>query len=116
MKQILLSIFFSVFVLVSVGQESKSSASTLTERSAYALRVYPNPCKIDKVTFESRDEQIAEVHFVSLTGKEVLKEKYIFPVQKTTVQVSSLPDGIYIIRVLTSTQKTITQKLMLSKN
>lgn len=116
MKQILLSILFSVFALVLLGQENKAPASNLTEKPGQELKVYPNPCKIDKVTLEFQEEQIAEVHFVNLTGKEVLNEKYIFPVQKSIVQVKDLPNGIYIIRVLTSDQKTITQKLMVSRN
>ncbi|MFV0592602.1 MAG: T9SS type A sorting domain-containing protein [Draconibacterium sp.] len=116
MKYILLFIF-TLFISLNVfAQTSWDNASKEKEQIESELKIYPNPSKNNKVTVELQSKEISEIHFINITGKEVMKELYDFPVQKSTIQINQLPNGIYILRIITSDKHMLTKKLMVSKN
>ncbi len=80
------------------------------------LKLYPNPVKNDRVTLLFETHRISEIRFNDITGKEVIKEVYDFPVQKAVVQVNDLPNGIYIVQIKTGENRLIAKKLMVSRN
>ncbi|MCK3685905.1 T9SS type A sorting domain-containing protein [Maribellus sp. YY47] len=113
----ILPIIFTLFIYVTASaQNTWNSSLKEKEQIESELKVYPNPSKNNKVTVELQSKEIAEIHFINITGKEVMKEMYDFPVQKSTIQLNQLPNGIYILRIITSDQNTFTRKLMVSRN
>ena len=61
-------------------------------------------------------DEITEIHFVSIVGKEVLTKKFDFGVSKYEMQLENVPEGIYLIQVITTENKTLVKKLMVSGN
>lgn len=116
MKYFLL-IIFTLFIYINASAQNFADSPVKGKEQAEAeLKVYPNPCKNNKVTLELQSKEISEVHFINITGKEVMKEVYDFPVQKSTILLHQLPNGIYIVRIMTSENQVLTKKLMVSKN
>ena len=116
MKHFLLVLLITLLqfpVLANTGQDAISPEKEKTEAE---LRIYPNPVKNNQVTISFQTKEIAEVRFVNITGKEVLKKIYDFPVQKTTILLNEIPNGLYILQIKTSEEQVIAKKLMISKN
>ena len=68
--------------------------------------IYPNPTSsILNVDFRIQNEK-TEVQVIDVLGNEVIPKSKIVN-QKCTLDVSSLPAGVYFIRASTSTQKFI---------
>lgn len=112
-----LPIIFALFICFGASaQNLRDSFVKEKEQVESELKLYPNPSKNNKITVELRSKEISEVHFINITGKEVMKEMYDFPVQKGTIQVDQLPNGIYILRIITSDNHILTRKLMVSRN
>lgn len=82
---------------------------------ASELRVYPNPCIDGKVTIEFNDQEITEIRLTNIAGKEVFLKKFQFAEHKKQIQLNEIPNGIYIIRIITSDQNQIVKKLMVTK-
>lgn len=121
MKTILLTIFLTAFALAGFSQNQQAIAppwsSQIAEESALSeLKIYPNPCKDNKVTIEFASKLITEVKFVNIAGKDVLLKTYSYPENKKQIELDGIPNGIYIVRIKTDDQKLVTKKLMVSKN
>lgn len=116
MKYFLLIIFALFIYFGSSAQSSWESSVKGKEQVESELKLYPNPSKNNKITVELKSKEISEVHFINITGKEVKKEVYDFPVQKSTIQINELPNGIYILRIITADDQMLTKKLMVSRN
>jgi hypothetical protein len=121
MRLLLLISFFIVSVSVfsqnlqinSPGWNNQfSEESNLT----LELRVYPNPCTDGKVTLELNNQEISEVRLTNITGKEVFLKKFPLAENKKEIQLNDIPNGLYIIRIITSNQKQVMKKLMVAKN
>jgi hypothetical protein len=80
------------------------------------LKVYPNPCTDSKVTIELNNQEISEVRLTNITGKEVFLKKFQLAENKKEIQLNDIPNGLYIIRIITSNQKQVMKKLMVAKN
>lgn len=80
------------------------------------LKIYPNPCKNSKVTVDFNSKEISEISLTNITGKQVLLKKYELLTHKAQLQLNDIPNGIYLIQVKTSDNKTFVKKLMVSKN
>jgi|GEM_PF-687092 len=87
-----------------------------TEKADTELRIFPNPVRNEKVTLTLHPSEITEIKVVNIAGKEVIKKKFTIPLKKTTLQLSDVPNGIYIIQVKTSDNGVIAQKLIVSRN
>jgi len=116
MKHFLLVIFISFIWIGAFAQTSGNASLKEKEQIESELKLYPNPSRNNKVTVELQSKEISEIHFINITGKEVMKEMYDFPVQKSTIQINQLPNGVYILRIITSDDHTLTKKLMVSRN
>jgi len=79
------------------------------------LRLYPNPCTDGKVTVELNNQEITEIRLSNITGKEVFLKKFQFAENKKQIQLNDIPNGLYIIRIITSNEKQVVKKLMISK-
>jgi len=113
------------FIIVSVSVFSQNLQANspgwnnqLTEESSLSmeLRVYPNPTTDGKVTLELNNQEISEVRLTNITGKEVFLKKFQLAENKKQIQLNDIPNGLYIIRIITSDQKQVVKKLMIARN
>lgn len=121
MRIFLLILFITISVQVFAQRLQTNSPgwnNQLTEESSISLelRVYPNPSTDGKVTIELNNLEISEVRLTNITGKEVFLKKFQFAENKKEIQLNDIPNGLYIIRVITSNQKQVMKKLMIAKN
>ncbi len=121
MKQIILftiAIFitFAGFSQNNFRSSSEINDSFLKEKPIIpALKIYPNPCKTEKITIDFNNNKIAEIVITNITGKQVLKEKYDFAETKKQLQINDIQDGIYLVKVSSTDKKSVVKKLIISK-
>ncbi|PIF05460.1 MAG: hypothetical protein CSA36_06465 [Draconibacterium sp.] len=121
MKKILLFILFVGIGLAGFTQETQWQSRSFTSqkdklKQINNTKIYPNPCKIDKVTIASPDNNITEITITNIAGKEVFRKKYSLSEKKVKVGLSGIPNGIYLVRILSNESKPIVKKLIVSKN
>lgn len=86
--------------------DTTGGSNAITEHSQLSkLNVYPNPSN-GQLSFES-NQQAAYAQVVSLTG-EIVREDNIE--NKTTVDYSTLPQGVYLFRLMDSNNEFIKQQ------
>ena len=119
MKKIIFTLIIAVFYLAGISQSSdveKIASSNLTTQNTFAeLKVYPNPCKQEKVTVESSNNNISEISITNIAGKQIYFKEFILPEHKIQVELSELPNGIYLVKIKTSDEKQVVKKLIVSK-
>ena len=113
MKKIILIILLSVFYFAGFAQEVNTEQNNQKEFSE--LKVYPNPCKTKKITVESNDSKITEINIVNIAGKQVLQKKFPSPENKKQLELTDVPDGIYLVRIKTDNDKLVVKKLIVSR-
>jgi hypothetical protein len=121
MKQLLLTLFTLLFITSGFAQSlnenmvKESSSETFKEIiNATDAKIYPNPCKQEKVTIELSQNEIKEISLTNITGKVVFLENYLVPENKKQIQLNDIPNGLYIIKVKTSKNTLVVKKLMVS--
>src|SRR5690606_16668753 len=82
-----------------------------TPSSSSGLNIFPNPAR-EAVSISSEKERIQKIQLIDLQGREVF---YILDINKENVQlpVTEFSAGIYLVKITTSTGKTISKKLMI---
>jgi len=114
---IILTVYFSGFSQSLSGNNSFQNKLNFEENSAVSeVKIYPNPCKEEKVTIEFNNQEIKEVSLTNITGKVVFIKTFPLAENKKQIQLNEIPNGIYIIKVKTSDEKIVVKKLMVSKN
>ena len=121
MKRIILLIlvaFISVTVfsqngITVYGQQNSSFLEK--KQNTPELKIYPNPCKGDKVTVEFKSHQIAEIQLTNITGKQVFNKKFNFTENKIQLQLNDIPNGMYLLKVKSVDNKTVVKKFIVSK-
>lgn len=116
-KSLLISLFFILFF-----------ASFASPNDFYALQgnqqdknmkqkelvIYPNPTESGQVTLEMNSGEIAEIRLINIAGKEVALHRVDYGLSKYTLSLNNLPNGIYFVRVQSTDNKTLVQKLVVS--
>lgn len=115
MRQFLLALFILLFSSPTWSQLPWNDENNNHEKVETQLKIYPNPCKISKINIDFAIKEISEIRLVNITGKEVLRKKYDFPVHKTQVLLHNIPNGIYLIQIKSPDNKLVVKKLMVSK-
>lgn len=116
MKKYLLIVLALLLQISVFAQSGFNLSSDEKDKIEMELKIYPNPVKNNKVTISFESKQIAEVHFISITGKEVLKQVYDFPSNQATIFLNDIPNGLYILQIKTTEDRVIAKKLMISRN
>jgi hypothetical protein len=116
MKKILLVTLILFLSAPLFAQSSWDNIISEKDKLEADLKIYPNPCKNSKVTVDFNNNEISEIRFTNITGKLVLLKTYEFTESKVQVELSTIPNGIYLIQVKTSDQKKVVKKLLVSKN
>lgn len=116
MKYIILFLFTLFVASASFAQDTGFSSFQNEEEAKNEVKIYPNPCKNDKVTIDYSLNEISEIRLTNITGKQVYLKEYKVPVSKIQLQVNDIPNGIYLIQILTTDNKRTIKKLMISRN
>ncbi|MDX8338529.1 T9SS type A sorting domain-containing protein [Draconibacterium sp. IB214405] len=115
MKYIILLLF--IFIgSQSFSQEAGFQSTGFEDEVKNEVKVYPNPCKNDKVTIEFSSKEISEVRLTNIAGQQVLLKKYDFPLPKIQLRLNEVPNGIYLLQITTTDNKPTVKKLMISRN
>jgi hypothetical protein len=121
MNRILLFIAVT-FISISANSQNNSSSSSGWKNSAFEekletkeLKVYPNPCKKDKVTLDFNGLQISEIQLTSITGKQVLNKKLQLAETKITLKLNNIQNGMYLLKVKSTNNKIAVKKFIVSK-
>jgi xyloglucan-specific exo-beta-1,4-glucanase len=69
------------------------------------VRVYPNPSS-DFITLQLNNESLSSATIFSVTGQKVMESP------ETKIDISSLENGIYFVKINTTSGKTSTQKFI----
>ncbi|MGB0888087.1 MAG: T9SS type A sorting domain-containing protein [Vicingaceae bacterium] len=89
-----------------IGATERSNTPTLVKSIANnekeLIKIYPNPVQ-NKLFFELDNEEVLQLEIIDFSGKLILSKK---DYTKKNVDVSSLSQGIYVLRI--STQNGIT--------
>jgi len=92
-----------IVLSVTVGVEENISGSE--------FNVYPNPVKHGKLYFELPENiQIKDVFIFNITGKQVKKVESL----NKTIDVSGLPEGIYLLTVNLASGKSLSEKFVIN--
>ncbi|WP_320111418.1 T9SS type A sorting domain-containing protein [Draconibacterium orientale] len=116
MKYIILFLFTLFIASASYGQYSRFPSLQNEEEAKNEVKIYPNPCKNNKVTVDYSLKEISEIRLTNITGKQVYLKEYKVPVSKIQLQLNDIPNGIYLIQILTTDKKRTIKKLMISRN
>ena len=120
MKKIILSIILCTFYFISVSQISDTDrvagAKVNSLITSSELKVYPNPCKQEKVTIESNNFDINELSITNIAGKQIYLKKFPLPESKIQVELSEMPNGVYLVKIKTDDGKQMVKKLIVSKD
>ncbi len=121
MKQVLLIIVFFIFSIPGFTQDYQRNLSGVsnnswgeTDKNQPELKLYPNPSKDKKVTIEFNSGLLSEIRFINITGKEIYLKKIEVPANRIQMELAEIPNGIYMVQVLTADNKTFVKKLVLS--
>lgn len=113
MKKIILALLLSAFYFAGFAQYPVFR--TEEQNKPLEMKVYPNPCKSDKVTIESSGNEITEISITNIAGKQVLLKKFSDPGNKKQIELTEVPNGIYLIKIRTDNNKQSVKKLIVTK-
>lgn len=87
---------------------SKLNAGIVDKPNTQKFSIYPNPLKGTLLNFQCKKE-ISEVRLYDLTGRELLVG---YP-KNSTITLSQLPSGIYILKAMTESEELIIERLII---
>lgn len=122
MKKIILFLIIAALSFSGFSQNTGGGSSAWNDsniedyNSSNDPKIYPNPCKDEKVTIEFFAREISEIRITNIAGKEVLLKKFEYTENKKQIQLTEIPNGIYLLRIKTTDDKMVVKKLLVSRN
>ena len=110
MKQTLLSVIFSLFAVVAFSHNGQpdSGVSAFPPASHFAeqnpISIYPNPAT-NFISIDN-DENVKQIAVFNLVGRRLLTFEEVEA--GTRYDVSSLPSGMYLVRIIDQSNKIMT--------
>ena len=120
MKKIILYLIISAFSIAGFAHNTSENLSGWNntfqkEDLDSQLKIYPNPCKQEKLTLEFNNQEIDELRITNIAGKEVLVKIFDYPENKKQIEIPDIANGIYLLRVKTVDNKSVVKKLIVAK-
>jgi hypothetical protein len=104
MKHSLLTLLFSFFILSAFAQQGQDNNASNTWSKQSKISIYPNPAT-NYISINT-DENIKQIMFFNLLGRNL---KTITDVVKgQQYDVTDLPNGMYLVQIIDSTNKILT--------
>jgi hypothetical protein len=121
MKQVLLIITILIIQFTGYSQEFSGNSAgwnnnfaVESEKNQPDLKIYPNPCKDKKVTLEFNADLLSEIRLINIIGKEILIKRLEIPINRIQLELTDVPNGIYMVQVKTSDDRIVVKKLLIS--
>lgn len=76
------------------------------------LNIYPNPIISDHFTFEC-SAPVESIHVFDILGKEIHNESYTALVKSADISVTSINEGVYLVKVVFEDSSSTTQKVII---
>ena len=121
MKQIILftlTAFLSISVFAQPGIiniAKQNSAIHEKKEETPQVKIYPNPCKNNKVNVEFKSHLISEVQLINIVGKVVLLKNYDFMEMKKEIRLDGIQNGMYLLKVKSTDNKVVVKKFIISR-
>jgi len=91
----------------------ESPAVSIPENSKEAIHIYPNPSQ-GMITIESMgQESLKGIIVLDALGREIKLNGLVLTNDRSTLDLSTLPKGVYLIRILTE-DKSYVQNFVLA--
>ncbi len=115
MNKLLYILLFSFLSLTAFSQIETSWETPFSQNEKKAdVTIYPNPCNQPKIKLTSKNVEISEVRIYNIAGIKVFYKKLETPQKNYKLNVSEIPNGIYLIHIKAPKNKHITKKLIIS--
>lgn len=89
---------------------NKSYTNSVSERDAERFTLYPNPASQSfAIGFTDQQESLKQVRVFDMLGKEVMSVENS---SSKTINITNLPAGMYVVRVLSQSGKGFSAKLV----
>ena len=106
----------SVYSQTGFNNSAKQNSTFLTKKqNTPEVKIYPNPCKNSRVNIEFKSHPISEIQLTNIAGKVVLKKKFDFAEMKKQLQLNGIQNGMYLLQVKSTDNKTVVKKFIVSK-
>lgn len=80
--------------------------------SMLEVRIFPNPVTDRRVNIELTDQAIQELRITNIAGSVIFSKRFQAPVNKHQIVLENVPNGVYLIRVISESNLSRTSKLM----
>lgn len=100
--------------IVDIGGKVYQFVGTIlgiNEVNTSALSLIPNPA-LDQVLVRLENDTISSIFITTVQGRDVFTKEYIHT-EELRISVSDLNSGMYFVRIVTESDRTITKKLVL---
>lgn len=95
----------------STGGEALAPAGNEIN-SMLEVRIFPNPVTDKRVNIELADQAIQELRITNIAGSVIFSKLFQAPVTKHQIVLDNVPNGVYLIRVVSDNNLSRTSKLM----
>ncbi len=90
--------YYRLKIVEDNGLFEYSEVVNATYGSDFPLIVYPNPVK-GVLNFETEANLVEQVELLDVSGRLVVEKNYLNAVSKSSLEVSDLPRGVYLLKV-----------------
>jgi len=120
MKRFLLIYILSFILFAGItnntlaGQSGQDTSLTVSQPAGFELNIYPNPVENGRLNLEITNDNISSIRLIDIAGKDILISKMEYGISKTRLDLHDLQNGIYFIKVKTTSNKIYVRKLIVS--
>jgi hypothetical protein len=82
--------------------------------SSADLKVFPNPVQNKSFNIELGNDKILEIRISNIAGSMVYRKTLPAPAEKYQVFTDNIPNGIYLLKIITANHISKTVKLLIS--
>jgi hypothetical protein len=78
----------------------------------FEVRIFPNPVTDKRVNIELAGQSIQELRITNIAGSVIFSKRFTSQVSKHQIVLENVPNGVYLIRVISDNNLSKTSKLM----
>lgn len=98
---------------VTVGFIDASTVSLKQEKSAIKMNAYPSPAS-DVLNVDFKTNEVNKVELVNMMGQTVVSQNVTNTSQKAALNVASVQNGVYIVKVYLTNNMTHTMQVVIN--
>ncbi len=77
------------------------------------VKIFPNPVTDKRVNIEVNNQAIQELRITNIAGAVIFAKRFQTPVTKHQIVLENVPNGVYLLRIVSDSNITRTSKLMI---